>query len=122
MIYVQKWFMSKIEMENRNYGFSSRGGDIIKETEKAYLLSFEVCSIDGEWDGVKHIWVPKKCAMTPEEYRAERNAAKKRFEDGCKAYDELIEYAKANGLKVRKGMRKATIEQKLREAGIPAQK
>lgn len=119
MLYVQKWFMSKIKSENRCFNFFSRTGDIMKETEKAVLISFEVSSIDGEWDGVKHIWVPKKCTMTEDEYRAELEAAEKRFEDGCKAYDQLIAFAKANGVKgIRSGMRKATIEQKMREAGV----
>ena len=118
MVYVQKWFMSKINMENRNFEFTSRSGEIIKETEKAYLLAFEACTIDGEWDGMKHIWVPKKCTMSEEEYRAELEAAVKRFEEGCRSYDQLIEYAKSHGVAVRKGMRTATIEQKMREAGV----
>lgn len=119
MLYVQKWFMSKIKADNRNFTFFSRAGDVIKETEKAVLISFEVSSIDGEWDGVKHIWVPKKCTMTEAEYQAELEADHKRFEDGCKAYDQLIAFAKANGVKgIRSGMRKSTIEQKMREAGV----
>ena len=118
-VYVQKWFMSKIKSENRCFNFFFRTGDIMRETEKAYQISFEVSSIDGEWDGVKFVWVPKKCTMTEEEYQAELAAAEKRFKDGCKAYDELLAFAKAHGVKgVRSGMRKATIEQKMREAGV----
>ena len=119
LVYVQKWFMTKIKADNRNYGFSSCCGEVCKETEKAYLLRFEVARIDGEWDGGKNIWVPKKCTMSEEEYRAELEAAEKHFEEGCKAYDQLIAFAKANGVKgIRSGMRKATIEQKMREAGV----
>ena len=118
-IFVQKWFMSKIKQDNRNFNFFSRTGDIMKETEKAYLISFEVSSLDGEWDGVKHIWVPKKCTMTEAEYKAELEEAESRFLAGCEAYDNLLAFAKQHGVKgVRSGMRKSTIEQKIREAGI----
>lgn len=118
MIYIKKWFMANIKNENRNYFFNSRKAEIVRETEKAYQVFIECGSIDGEWDGDKLIWVPKSCTMTEAEYQAERDSEEKRFEDGCAAYEKLIAFAKANGLNVRKGMRKATIEQKLREAGI----
>ena len=119
-IYIQKWFMYKIKSELNNwYEISSREVTIVKETDKAYEVSVEVSRIDGEWDGTKQVWVPKSCTMTEAEYQAELKAEQQRFEDGCKAYEKLIAFAKENGVKgVRSGMRKSTIEQKIREAGI----
>ena len=118
-VYVQKWFMSKLKQENRNFNFFTRKMEVVRETEKAYQGFIECSRIDGEWDGDKLIWVPKSCTLTEEEYQAELAAAETRFEDSCKACDELLTFAKANGVKgVRSGMRKATIEQKMREAGV----
>lgn len=119
-VYIQKWFMSKIRAQfNGNYFFNTRMAEVVRETEKAYQVFIECGRIDGEWDGDKLIWVPKKCTMTEEEYQAEQAAAEKRFEDGCKAYDQLLAFAKEHGVKgVRSGMRKSTIEQKMREAGV----
>lgn len=34
------------------------------------------------------------------------------------AYEQMIDWAKAQGVKVRKGMKKATILQKIEEAGL----
>lgn len=118
-IYIKKWFMGNIKQENRNYNFYSRKAEVIHETEKAYKVLIECSSIDGEWDGEKTVWVPKSCTMTGEEYQSEQADERKHFEDGCRAYDQLIEFAKANGVKgIRSGMRKATIEQKIKESGI----
>ena len=118
-VYIKKWFMANIKRDHRNFIFSTREAEVVRETEKAYQVFLACASIDGEWDGDKLIWVPKSCTMTVEEYRAEQDAEQKRFEDGCKAYDQLIAFAKDNGVKgVRSGMRRSTIEQKMREAGI----
>ena len=118
-VYIKEWFMGNIKRDNRNYFFNTRKLEIVRETEKAYQGFIACGTIDGEWDGDKLIWVPKSCTMTEEEYQAEQDAAQKRFEDGCKAYEQLIAFAKANGVKgVRSGMRKATIEKKLCEAGL----
>jgi len=120
VVYIQKWFMANIKSDfHNNFNFFTREATVVHETEKAYKVLIECSRIDGEWDGDKLIWVPKKCTMTAEEYEAEKAAAEKRFEDGCKAYDQLLSFAKANGVKgVRSGMRKSTILQKMREAGV----
>ena len=119
-VIIKKWFMPKIKSEfHNNFNFFTRKLEVVRETEKAYQGFIECSRIDGEWDGDKLIWVPKSCTLTEAEYQAEIEADEKRFEDGCAAYNKLVEFAKANGVKgVRIGMRKATIEQKMREAGI----
>ena len=47
------------------------------------------------------------------------DANNKRYENGCKAYKSMIQFAQKNGVKgVRTGLRKATILKKIHEAGL----
>lgn len=119
MIYIKEWFFNKIQSEHRNLHFFYSYGSINKETEKAYQVFLEYTTIDGEYDGEKLVWVPKSCTMTEEEYKKEIEEQEKRFEEGCRRYEELLAFAKENGVKgVRKGMRTETIKRKIAEAGI----
>lgn len=115
---IKKWFQEKMDL---GYGKRLSGdfGEVVKETEKAYMLNVEWYSVDGEYDGYQNVWVPKKCTMTEEEFEAEEKAEHERFEAGCSRYEKMIEFAKANGVKgVRVGLRRETIEKKIREAGL----
>lgn len=117
-IYIKEWFANKIDL---GYGkrLASTEGTIEKETEKAYLLVVEWYSADGEYEGYSKTWCPKSCTMTAEEYEAEQEAEAKRFNDGCDRYNKMIEFAKANGIKgIRVGLRRATIEKKIADAGL----
>lgn len=119
MIYIKEWFFNKIKGEYRNLHFFDGAVRINKETEKAYQVFIEYTTIDGECDGEKLVWVPKSCTLTVEEYRKEAEAEEKRFEDGKAAYEKLVAWAKENGVKgVRVGMRKATILDKIKKAGL----
>lgn len=118
-VYIKDWFFKKMEAENRNMLLVYDICAVVKETEKAYLLMVEYSTIDGEYDGVKNFWCPKACTMTEEEYKEKQKAAQERFENGCRKYEELISFAKAQGIKgIRKGMKAATIKAKLVAAGI----
>ena len=119
-VYIKKWFLLNLKSEfHYNLNFFTNQADVIHETEKAYKVLIECSSIDGEWDGTKSVWVPKSCTMTKDEYLAEIEASKKRFEDGCKVYQELIAYAQKMGVKgVREGLRKETILRKIEAAGV----
>lgn len=55
--------------------------------------------------------------MTDKELAA-FNSRKAAFENGKASYEKLLERAKALGIKVRSGMRRATIEAKMVEAGV----
>lgn len=115
-VWVKKWFFEKMQSE-AGYGihlFYSES-EVSRETEKAYLLEIEYTTLDGEVDGIKKIWCPKSCIMTNDEIKAE----KERFENGCNAYETMISFAKANGVKgVRTGLKKETILKKIADAGL----
>lgn len=119
MIYIKEWFFNKIQSEHRNLHFFYGAVRINKETEKAYQVFVEYTTIDGEYEGEKLVWIPKSCTLTEEEYRKEAEAEEKRFEDGKAAYEKMVTWAKENGVKgVRVGMRKATILDKIKKAGL----
>lgn len=119
MIYIKEWFFNKLKSEHRNLHFFYGPARINKETEKAFQVFVEYTTIDGEYEGEKLVWVPKSCTMTREEYLKEEAEAEKRFEDGKAAYDNLVAWAKENGVKgVRVGMRKTTILEKIEKAGL----
>ena len=119
-VHVKDWFMRTLQERDRHF-FSEVV--ILKETEKAYFCEFDGETADGERDVWKKAWVPKSCTQTLEEYEIEereRNERlQKRFEEGKKAYEELVAWAKKNGVKgVRVGLRKETILKKIEEAGL----
>ena len=119
IVYVKDWFFTKMKVENRNIHLRYGAAQVARETEKAYLLEIEYCTLDGEYDGVKKLWCPKSCTLTEEEYTQEQEAAQARYEDGCKRYEELLAFAKSHGVKgVRSGMKMATIRAKIEAAGI----
>ncbi len=82
-----------------------------------WITSVKVDEVKEKRDGIFDCWMDADGhgflpSMTAKEL--ERQAQRtSRFEAACKAYDELIERAKAAGCKVRKGMKRATIEAKL---------
>lgn len=87
-------------------------GEVVKETEKAVCLQF-VCDF-----GKKSFWFPKSVFMSDEEKaeadakaQTERNARYERYEN-------LVKFAKENGLTVRNKMKASTILAKIKEAGL----
>lgn len=115
-VLVKKWFFDKMQQEaGRGIHLFYSEAEVVKETEKAYCLEIEYSTLDGEFDGVKKIWCPKSCVMSEDEIKAE----KERFENSCNAYEAMISFAKANGVKgVRAGLKKETILKKIAEAGL----
>lgn len=108
-VIVKDWFIRKNFTQDERYVISVADSvTVAKETEKAVYICY-----DSKF-GKLFKWVPKSCLMTAEDIAAEQA----RFENGCKAYDKMIAFAKENGVKVRSGMKKATILQKIREAGL----
>jgi len=91
---------------------------IVEESEKAYRVKCEFCTLTGD-DFTRKIWVPKSQTMTAEEYEAECQARAQKFQTAADRYEALVAAAKAAGVKgVRKGMKRDTIIQKMAEAGV----
>lgn len=113
-ILIKDWFVEKL---NIRY-FFIRENSIIKETEKAFL--FEVDTFDSLTNSgyIETVWVPKSCTLTREEKLAEIAVEESRIAEGAKRHDEIYEFCKAHGLKVRKNFRIVTMIEKLDEAGI----
>lgn len=114
---IKDWKLDEIKRD-MNGGFLEEINGIVKETEKAYCLSI-TWGYTSNLNRTTNVWVPKSATMTDEEYQAELNAQAERFNEGCKRYEDLVQFAKAHGIKgIRVGMRAATIRAKLAEAGI----
>ena len=121
--YMKEWFWSK---NYEAYGpYCEHTCFVAKETEKAYK-ALVFCKNDSF-----SCWVPKSCTLatfaemceeaeTAAQRKAEWEAKRQaKWEAACKAYNDLIAYAKAHGVRgVREGLRRETIEQKIINAGI----
>ncbi len=124
-VYMKEWFWSKNGYES--YGpYCEHAAFVGRETEKAYYL--EVIVQNNNFS----CWCPKSCTVpTLAEMNEEANNAiqrqaeyearrQERYEAACKAYAELIEYARKLGVRgVREGLRRETIERKIQNAGYP---
>lgn len=113
-ILIKNWFVEKM---NIHY-FFIRERAIIKETEKAFLFEVDTFDYKTNRDYVETVWVPKSCTMTREEKLAEIAVEEARIAEGAKRHDEIYEFCKSHGLKVRKNFRIVTMIEKLDEAGI----
>lgn len=116
-IYIKTWFLNKMEIPS--YAIVNEKVQVVGETEKAYKTIMETETIDGEHDLVLNFWVPKKCTMTEEEKMEEEKEQEKRFEEGCKKYEEILNFCKENNVKgARAGLRKETLLKKITESGL----
>ena len=116
---VKDWFDCKVSYPFKASSNWRKEFDIVKESEKAVLIEICIESRDGEWDGLSNVWVPKSCFESLEEYEKNEQEKEKRFEEGCKKYEQLIAFCKDNGIKgVRNGMRKETILNKILNLGL----
>jgi hypothetical protein len=116
---IKDWYSSKMEaMGNFTPTKYFTDSQIIRVTEKAMLVMLEY---DCHGIAEKHFetWIPKACVLTEDEYKAEVATEKDRYAAGYLPYAELVEWAKANGVKgVRNKMRRETIMAKIKEAGL----
>lgn len=108
-IYVKEWIVGKnLGVLSNEYFAAKEIGfmfNVEKETEKAVYGYFPTAY------GRVYMWAPKSQVMTVEEANQE---TEKRFD----RYEEILNFAKAHGLRVRKGMKLATIKAKIAEAGL----
>ena len=113
---IKSWFLIKNFTPDERYVVEVSDREILRETEKAVNIKFT------SKYGNLFSWIPKSVFMTEEDYRIEREKEierAKRFEEGQRKYNELIEFAKENKVKgVRVGWRKETIINKIKDAGL----
>ena len=108
-IYVKEWLVKKNLGVLSNEYFAAKEVDfefeVVKETEKAVNGYFNTAY------GRVYMWAPKSQLQTIAEKVEEDNERTNR-------YKEILSFAKAHDLKVRKGMKLATIKSKIAEAGL----
>lgn len=120
-IYIKRWFQNKIRINQGFFTLANFDGafEVRKETEKAYMIIVDIETLDGEYDSVQSIWIPKSCVATEEERQAEIEAAHQRFEAGCAKYEKLVAFCKDNGIKgARTGLKTRTLLGMVEAAGL----
>ena len=116
-VYVADWFSFDLP----SYAMQPRMVRILEESAsgKAWKVDIETETKDGERDLYYTKFIPKAAVKTKSQVRAEEKQAQKRFESGAKRYNAMVEFAKTNGVKgVRVGLKKETILEKIRKAGL----
>lgn len=108
-VYVKEWIVRKNLEVGTNEYFAAKEIDfefeIEKETEKAVYGFFPTSY------GRVYMWCPKSQLLTVAEKVEEDNARINR-------YEEVLNFAKEHGLKVRKGMKMTTLKAKIAEVGL----
>ena len=113
MIYVKEWFIDKNFNQNERYGISVADScSVEKETEKAVLVKWET-----EYGNITR-WIPKSCTMTEEEMQKEMEEKEERFVKGTEMHEELVKFAKENGLKARKNSKTTTLINMIKNANL----
>lgn len=109
---IKTWFLVNNFSNEEKYVIEVSDREIVRETEKAVNIKFT------SKYGAIYSWIPKSVFVTKEEIEERQ----KRFEEGKRRYEKLVEYAKGKVKGVRVGWRKETIVRKLKEAGyeVPA--
>lgn len=120
MIYIKDWFLREAIQDSYKRGFFEQANEfgeveIVKETEKAIFVQAAIndCGI-----GTIKFWCPKSCIYTQEEVKVLIEKANERFLEGKKRYEKLLVFAKENGIAVRAKMKKETILNKIKQAGL----
>lgn len=119
-IMVADWF--RVKIDKPSYSMTPHGGVIVGESAsgKAFKVTFDTETLDGERDISFTRYVPKSVVKTVAQYKRdraiERDRADKAYETGQQKYEKLLNFAKGK-VNVRNKMRKDTIIAKLKEAG-----
>lgn len=116
-IVTAKWF----DFDLPDYAIKTNRATIIGESAsgKAWKVRIETETLDGERDLVLTRYMPKSAALSPSEQAKAAKEAAARYKDGQNKYNKLIDFAKKNGIKgVRVGMRKDTILERIKKAGL----
>lgn len=109
---IQSWFLYKNFDQNERYIIQR--AEFSDELNVAAITEKAVKFIAHSDFGTFRFWVPKKCLITEEEIIRKEQA----LEKGLEYNRTLLQIAKNNGLRVRKGMKTQTLVAKLRQAQI----
>lgn len=117
---IKKWFFEKENADVQIYCHASIVEyAFVGETEKALKVKYTCESnLDVEKKFTRFGWVPKSCCCSLEEYQADCQREKLREEKNFERYNNLLNFAKENGLKVRNKMKAKTILKAIKEAGL----
>jgi hypothetical protein len=116
-VYVADWF----KFDLPEYAMQPRRVRILEESasRKAWKVDIDTETKDGERGLYYTKFIPKAAVKTKGQVEFEQKQAQKNFESGAKRYNKMIEFAKAHGVKgVRVGLRKETILEKIKKAGL----
>lgn len=116
-VYIAKWF----KLELPSYAMQPHSVKITGESAsgKAWKIDVDTETKDGEKDLYFSKYVPKAAVLTKSQRAEASKASQNRYESGKQKYSAMIKFAKDNGVKgVRTGMRKETILEKIKKAGL----
>lgn len=116
-VHVASWFRFDLP----DYAIQPSMVQIIGESAsgKAWKVDISTETADGERDLYYTRYIPKKAVKTNYQLEKEWFQSEKNLKKGEKKYNKMIEFAKANGVKgVRVGLRKETILEKIKKAGL----
>lgn len=116
-VYPADWF----KFELPNYAAQPYSVRIIEESTsgKAYKVDIDTDTIDGERDLHYTKYIPKSAVITKAQREEQLQREKARFEQGKQRYSEMLKFAKEHNVKgVREGLRKETILNKIKQAGL----
>ena len=115
-IAIPYWFISKNLTRTQSDAIIGERMTVEKETEKAVLVKWNTDY------GFVTLWTPKSIIVTEEEAKAEAKAEAEKKIQNFKAaeerYNKLINFAKENGLAVRNKMKKVTVMEMIKKAGL----
>ena len=117
-VYIKDWFLDKIDLPS--YAMKPTGKvEILEERGKAYKVSIDTETLDGERDLYYTRFVPKSVVETESQRKSAEAESYKRYKTGQQKYEKMVSFAKEHGVKgVRTGLRKETILKKIRNAGL----
>lgn len=116
-VHRAEWF----NFDLPSYAMQPYNVKIIGESDsgKAWKVDIETESLSGEHDLYFTRFMPKSAVVTKSQMEAQRKAERKRYEQGKQKYSAMVKFAKENGVKgVREGLRKETILEKIKKAGL----
>lgn len=113
--YIPEWILEKNLSNEERYAVScSYSSWVERETEKAILVYWATDF------GRVSCWVPKSVLSNEniEKYEKKEEEKVKTFFDGMERHDELVKFAKENGVKIRSNYKTSTILDKLSRANV----
>lgn len=114
---IKNWFVEKNFSSHELLAIAWCEPSVDRETDKALLLSW-----DTDYGKISR-WVPKSCILTDEEIASENTPDKcaarlQKIQSINENYQALINLCKLHGISARKGMRAATMREKLKSVGV----